>query len=187
MNKRIVFLFIILNILNAAFAQLATTMYIDALFGAAMTSQDGRDTLPHGTFGAGLGFFTNGPWGLTVQTGGVYQTPTTYSDYWYRYRGYFGLTTAIGARHDFGTLDVYVSAGGMLARYDLSYSWFWFPYIQAGIDVPVARLNDRVLMALGLSVPVYFRADSHTTGIIATARFVSIPPHRNSTIPGATP
>ncbi len=184
MSKRIVFLFVMLANSYPSFAQQGTTTYIDALIGAAMTSQSGRETLTHGTFGAGIGFFTNGSWSLMAQTGGVYQTATTFSDYWYRYRGYFGLNTAIGARYDFGPLDIYISAGGMLAHYDLSYSWFWFPYVQPGIDVPVARLNSRTLMVLGLSIPIYFRADVQTIGILATARFVLMPQLRYAATAG---
>jgi len=58
------------------------------------------------------------------------------------------LNTAIGARHDFGPLDVFISAGGMLARYSLSYSWFWFPYLQTGIDIPVAKINDNIRVVI---------------------------------------
>lgn len=185
MNKNIAIFCLILPAMTPVFAQLKATTYIDALLGAAVTGETGRDVLPHASFGAAIGIFTDGPWGFLAQTGGVYQTPTTFSDYWYRYRGYFGLNSAIGVRHQLGPLDIYACAGGMLAHYDLSYSWFWFPYLQAGIDIPVVKFNDRVKLALGLSIPVYFRADAYTAGIIVTTRLMLMQQPHNNTVEGA--
>lgn len=150
-----------------------------------MTSEAGRDELPHASFGAAVGIYTDGPLGFMAQTGGVYQTATAFSEYWYRYRGYFGLNTAIGIRYEFGPIALHLSGGGILAHYDLSYSWFWFPYLETGAEIPVLALGSKVRMACGISIPVYFRADAQTVGIMVTARFLLLPQQNNGGVEGA--
>lgn len=148
--------------------------------GPAMTAEPDYEALYGSWFSAEIGLSKGERWGYVIKTGMVYSAPTNFSDYWYRYRGFFGLSLGAGPRYDFGIFDAWLLAGGTLARYDHSYSYFWFPYIEPGASFPVTEFGKRLLLEAGASMPLYFRADSFTAGLRVTATIVLEPPVADS-------
>jgi len=104
---------------------------------------------------------------VMIQGGQSYQATTSFTSDWYRYRGFYSLNLAAGPRLQFRYLDAYLLGGGMLARYDLSFSYFFFPYIEPGLTMPVLALGNHFSINLGLSAPVYLRADALSVGVRA--------------------
>ena len=111
----------------------------------------------------------DGLWAAMLQGGQSYQAATSFTRDWYRYRGFYSLNLAAGPRLRLNHLDAYLLGGGMLARYDLSFSYFFFLYLEPGLSVPVLAFGDRFTVNLGLSAPVYLRADSYSVGLRAVA------------------
>jgi hypothetical protein len=120
------------------------------------------------SFQAGM-IIGDGLWSAMMQGGQSYQAATAFTDDWYRYRGFYSLNLATGPRLRFKYLDAYLLGGGMLARYDLSFSYFFFPYLEPGVSMPVLALGDHFSIDLGFSLPVYLRADSFSAGLRAVA------------------
>ena len=108
-------------------------------------------------------------WAAMIQGGQSYQAATAFTAEWYRYRGFYSLNLAAGPRLQLRYLDIYLLGGGMLARYNLSFSYFFFPYLEPGAAIPVLNWGDHFSIDLGLSAPVYLRADSFSVGLRAVA------------------
>jgi len=111
----------------------------------------------------------DGLWAAMIQGGQSYQAATAFTSDWYRYRGFYSFNLAAGPRLHFRYLDAYLLGGSMLARYDLSFSYFFFPYLEPGVSMPVLALGNHFSLNLGVAVPVYLRADSYSVGLRAVA------------------
>ncbi|HPB65191.1 MAG TPA: hypothetical protein PLW80_01420 [Spirochaetales bacterium] len=139
----------------------------------ALSSGMGSGTAPGAAVSAELGARIGGDrLAAMIRAGVVKQAASAYTDVWTRYRGFSGLSLAAGpslSLLEAGRLELRLLAGGALARYDLSYSYFAFPYIEPGASYCVAWLDDRFSLRLGLSLPVYFRADALSFGARAVA------------------
>lgn len=143
--------------------------------GVAMSAETGSDAALGAAASADLGAVIGGDrLAGIVRIGGVKQAASAYTDDWTRYRGFSGLSLAVGpslslVRSEPGLLELRLLAGGALARYDLSYSYFFFLYVEPGASYRVAELDDRFSLRMGLSLPAYLRADALSFG----ARFVA--------------
>lgn len=153
----------------------ALAPYMEVTGGIAVTAETDYESFitipassPVASVQAGV-IVGDGLWTAMLQGGQSYQAATTFTADWYRYRGFYSLNLATGPRLQFRYLDAYLIGGGMLARYDLSFSYFFFPYLEAGLSVPVLALGDHFTINLGLSAPVYLRADSYSVGLRAVA------------------
>jgi hypothetical protein len=156
-------------------AQSRKVPYISVSGSPGLTVEAGYEALAHGSFSVGGGLSFGETWGGLIQWGAMYQGASSFSQAWYRYRGFFGLYLGGGPTLDLDALSVNLLAGGVLARYDLSYSYFFFPYIEPGLTRHVLKLGKRLDLELGVSIPLYLRADVFTAGIRATA-FLTIKP-----------
>lgn len=156
-------------------AQSSVSPYMAVTGGMAVTAETDYDTFIYtpaasvaATAQAGL-IFGDGLWAVMIQGGQSYQAATAFTDDGYRYRGFYSINLAVGPRLQFIYLDAYLLGGGMLARYDLSFSYFFFPYLEPGLSMPILALGDHFSIDLGLSVPVYLRADFISAGLRAVA------------------
>jgi len=153
----------------------AVSPYMAVTGGLAVTAETDYDsffTVPatsaSASVQAGL-VIGDGLWSAMIQGGQSYQASTAFTTEWYRYRGFYSLNLAAGPRLRFRYLDAYLLGGGMLARYDLSFSYFFFPYLEPGYCLPIINLGDHFTIELGLAAPVYLRADSFSAGLRAVA------------------
>lgn len=138
--------------------------------GVALSSGIGSGTAPGAAVSAELGARIGGDrLAAMIRAGVVKHAASAYTDVWTRYRGFSGLSLAAGPNLRLGLFEFGVLAGGALARYDLSYSYFAFPYIEPGASYRAARLDDRFSLGIGLSLPVYLRADALSLGFRAVA------------------
>ena len=147
---------------------------IDA--GGAVTAETGYGAAVGAAYRARLGIAVGDEWGAVIQGGASYQSASAYTADWYRYRGFFGLDLGAGPRHDFGIIEAYFLAGGNLARYDNSYSYFWFPFLEAGASMPIASIGTLFRLDAGVSVPVQLRADAVSAGLRAVVTLAFLPP-----------
>lgn len=153
----------------------AIAPYMAVTAGMAVTAETDSETFittpalsSAASFQAGI-IAGDGLWAAMLQGGQSYQAATSFTEDWYRYRGFYSLNLAAGPRFQFSYLDAYLLGGGMLARYDLSFSYFFFPYLEPGLSIPILALGDHFSLNLGFSVPVYLRADSISAGLRAVA------------------
>lgn len=138
--------------------------------GVLATSEPGYDTLNHATVGGSLSLSLWQPWSMDLALSYSWAAPSAYSDAWYRYRGFASLGLSLGASFqptDLGGIRFGLSLGGFVARYDLSYSFFYYPRLSFDIDYPAFRLGSGWTLDAGLSLPLYFRADAFTAGFEA--------------------
>lgn len=155
------------------FAGPAISPYVAATGGVAVTAETDYDTfvtLPAASAAASVQagvVIGDGLWSAMLQGGQSYQAATAFTADWYRYRGFYSLNLATGPRLQLEYFDVYLLGGFMLARYDLSFSYFFFPYLEPGVSMPVLALGDHFSLDLGVSVPVHLRADSFSAGLRA--------------------
>jgi len=167
------------SLLYIAFSGLTVTPSLTTSAGAGVTDQRGFDSAVGAAGSLDLEFRLGDDGGALVRYGLSHQAPTEYTDGWYRYRGFTGLTMGAGYYHDFGPVEAYALGGGQVAKYENSYSYFWFPFLELGGSVPVAMLGDRIGVQAGLSIPVYLRADAVTVGAKATVSFTLLPSPRS--------
>ncbi len=99
------------------------------------------------------------PQGFIISSKLLWQDPSNYTELWYRYRGFFGISLAGGLESSIGPFDLSLSAGGILARYNLSYSYFWFPFLEAGLALPIFEFGEGLSLSGSLALPVYLRKD----------------------------
>jgi len=111
----------------------------------------------------------DGLWAAMIQGGQSYQATTAFTEDWYRYRGFYSINLAAGPRVQSRYVNAYMLGGGMLARYDLSFSYFFFPYFELGLSIPVLAFGDHFSIDAGFSAPVYLRADAFSVGLRAVA------------------
>jgi len=151
----------------------AVSFFASAAPGAALSVEAGSEAAAGAAASADLGaVIGGGRLAALVRAGVLKQAASAYADDWTRYRGFSGLSLAAGPSLSLlepGRLELRLLAGGALARYDLSYSYFAFPYIEPAASYRVAMLDDRFSLRLGLSLPVYFRADALSFGARAVA------------------
>ncbi len=115
-----------------------------------------------------LGFVTGESWGAMLSAGAQYTSASTYTRDWYRYRGFFGLQAGIGPWVELPLplpVDASISAGGILAKYDNSDSYFFFTYVEPAVSIPLASLGKLLNLSINVSTPVFFRADTLGFGI----------------------
>lgn len=170
---------VLLSIFSSALTVFAlpainSSLSVDA--GGMVTAENGFAPSLSGVARAELAISSGDDWGLRIAGGAAYQMASAYTAGWYRYRGFIGLNLGAGSRHDFGLFDGYLLAGGHLARYDNSFSYFWFPYLEAGASMPIASLGRFFRVDAGVSIPVQFRADCFSTGLRAVIELVFLPP-----------
>ena len=160
-------------------AQPSVSPYMAVTGGVAVTAETDYNTFMYtpvagaaASVQAGL-IIGDSLWAAMVQGGQSFQAATDFTDDGYRYRGFYSLNLAMGPRLQFKFLDAYLLGGGMLARYDLSFSYFFFPYLEPGFSMPVLALGEHFSINLGLSLPIYLRADSFSAGlrVVATVAF----------------
>lgn len=154
--------------------------YVSLSAGGAVTGEVDYSAASGAAFQAQLGLSIGGDWGVIVQGGAAYQTATAYTADWYRFRGFFGLNLGAGPRHDFGAVDAYLLAGGHLARYDNSYSYFWFPYVEPGASMPLLAIGELFRLDAGVSLPVQLRADCFSAGLKAVVTLAFLPPRESA-------
>ncbi|GAB1433482.1 hypothetical protein MASR2M29_21080 [Spirochaetota bacterium] len=99
------------------------------------------------------------PLGFIISSRLLWQDPSNYTELWYRYRGFFGLSLAGGLESSIGPFDLSLSAGGILARYNLSYSYLWFPFLEAGLALPIFEFGEGLSLNGSIALPVYLRKD----------------------------
>lgn len=167
------------SLLYIAFSGLTVTPSLSASAGASVTDQRNFDSAVGATGSLDLEFRLGDDGGALLRYGLSRQAATSYTDDWYRYRGFSGLAMGAGYYHDFGLVEAYALGGGQLAKYENSYSYFWFPFLELGGSMPVARLGDRIGVQAGLAIPVYLRADAVTAGARATVSFALLPSFRD--------
>lgn len=153
------------------------------LGGPTMTRQPGYAAAPGTSIEGRLGMATGEYLGLVVEAGMSCQSPSSFTSDWFRYRGFTGFTLGAGAHIERGLVDASLVAGGMLARYDASYSYMWFPYIEAGLSLPVARLGKHFLLEAGLSLPIYLRADAFSVALRALVSLAFLVPRKTDSGP----
>jgi hypothetical protein len=151
------------------------------------TVEPGYDALMHGAVSLGGGLSFGESWGGIVQTGAMYQGSSSFSSSWYRYRGFFGLYFGGGPRFQSQDLTASIQLGGVLARYDMSYSYFFFPYIEPGASYRLLSMGKRLGLELGASIPLFLRADVFSAGIKATLTMTIQPKTDRTQQPGAEP
>lgn len=103
--------------------------------------------------------------GPLIKSGFFWQEPSNYTEYWYRYRGFFGLSLAGGFKAEKKPFAFSLAMGGLLARYNLSYSYFWFPFVEAGLSYTLFDFSDGFSLAGTLTLPVFFRRDAPGIGL----------------------
>lgn len=145
--------------------------------GGHVTAEPGFSAAPGGAFNGRLSLAVGARGGAVaalVSAGAAYQAPSAYTAEWYRYRGFFGLDLALGARFRLGAIgarlgqvEASIQAGGRLARYDLSYSYFWFPFVELGVSLPIIEFGPGLVLLGGVELPVQLRADSFSAGLSA--------------------
>lgn len=167
------------SLLYIVFSGLPVTTSISGSAGASLTDQQNFDSAVGSASSLNLVLELGDEQGAVFRYGLAHQAATAYTDDWYRYRGFTGLTMGAGYYHDFGRVATYALGGGQLAKYENSYSYFWFPFIELGGSMPVAMLGDRLGVAAGLAIPVYLRADAVTVGASATISFTLLPSSRS--------
>lgn len=167
--------FALASLLYTSFSGLPVTPGLSVSAGASMTDQLSYGSAVGGACAIGAELRVGDARGALFAYRIAYQAPTGYSADWYRYRGFSGMDMGAGYFGRIGPVAAYLLGGGQLAKYDTSYSYFWFPFVEAGGTLPVATLGDRLLVEVGVSVPVYFRADAFTAGARAVARFSFAP------------
>lgn len=154
---------------------LQSTSAVSLRAGAIITTEAGYDTLVHAVVGMDYGLYLPKTLDVAFEAGFGWLSPSTWSDYWYRYRGFFFLNAGAGPSYSFlfRGLDLRLSliAGGALARYSLSDSYFFFPYTELRADIRTFRLASGSTVAFGLALPVQFRADATSLGIEARVLF----------------
>ncbi len=148
-------------------AQQRSVSYVSVSGTPGFTVEPEYDALMHGAYSLGGGLLFGEKWGGIIQLGAMYQGASSFSDAWYRYRGFFGLYFGGGPTLELDDLSISLVAGGVLARYDLSYSYFFFPYIEPGVAHHLLKLGKRLDLEIGASIPLYLRADVFTAGIKA--------------------
>lgn len=146
--------------------------------GGTISVEPGYDAAPGSAFEGRLGIATGAALGFVARAGMAYQSPSSFTADWFRYRGFLGLTLGAGARAALGPLDATLLAGGMLARYDYSYSYFWFPYVELGVGIPVIQMGQHFALKAGASIPLYLRADAFTMGLRAVLTVAFMPNRR---------
>jgi len=141
---------------------------LSVMAGPGLTISDSYDPLPNASAGISMHVQAGSAWGLLFEGGALFESASMYSDTWYRYRGFFALTGGLGPHVSSGPVDVFVTGGGILARYLQSWSYFWFPYLNVGVTVNIPEDMKNFNLEAGLSVPVYFRRDTTNFGLKAT-------------------
>ena len=153
----------------------ALSPYVSLAAAGAATAETGYGAAAGASFQAQLGLTVGADWGAVIRGGAAYQTATAYTADWYRYRGFFGLNLGAGPRHDFGPVDARFLVGGQLSRYDNSYSYFWFPYVEPGASMPLMSIGKLFRLDAGVSVPVQLRADDVSVGLRAVVTLAFLP------------
>jgi len=159
-----------------AVAAPALSPYVSLAAGGAVTAETGYGAASGALFQAQAGLSVGADWGAVIQGGAAYQTATAYTADWYRYRGFFGLNLGAGPRYDFGPVDARLLVGGQLSRYDNSYSYFWFPYVEPVASMPLMSIGKLFRLDAGVSVPVQFRADAVSVGLKAAVTLAFLAP-----------
>jgi len=150
-------------------AQSRPVSYVSVSGSPGFTFETDYEALSHVALSVGGGLTFGETWGGIIQLGVQYQGASSFSSAWYRYRGFFGMYLGGGPKLEIDEFSIKLMAGGVLARYDLSYSYFFFPYFEPVISRHILKLGKRLDLELGVSIPLYLRADVFTAGIKATA------------------
>jgi len=166
------------SLLYIVFSGLPVTPSVSGSAGASITDQRDFDSAAGAAGSLNIVLELGDERGPVLRYGISHQAATAFTDDWYRYRGFTGLTMGAGYYHDFGSVATYALGGGQLAKYENSYSYFWFPFIELGGSMPVGVLGDRLGVAAGLAIPVYLRADAITFGASATVSLSLLPSAR---------
>jgi len=110
------------------------------------------------------------PLSLSVYSALSWTSPSEFSDYWYRYRGFFALDSQVGLSYRnsdrFGDLPfrVGILGGAALAKYYESDSYFYYPQIEMRADIPTLRLSRNTRLDLGARAQAMFRPDIDSIG-----------------------
>jgi hypothetical protein len=176
MRRSFVVMICIVSSVAVLSADPAWSPRLSASAGGVLTAEQGYSPAVGAAYGLELGLATGGVWGAIVQGGAAYQAATAFSAEWYRYRGFLGLSLSGGARRSLGAFDAHLVVGGQLARYLSSYSYFWFPYVEAGASAPPVKLGRFLTVQAGLSIPLQFRADAISASLRAVATLALRPP-----------
>jgi len=160
--------------LSNAYAAPAAVPYIEPRLsmagGAYLSAEPGYALAPGALAQLRLALAVGSPTGRVdalLSGGAAYQAPSLYTAEWYRYRGFFGLTLGLGLRARLGLAEASLLAGGQLARYDFSYSYFWFPFVELGASLPLLEFGPGFVLLGGLELPVQLRADAFSAGLRA--------------------
>jgi len=163
------YLTIFLYIFSSAFALAQPVQpFLDLGAGPLATVEPGY--LPAASLNASIrmGLAVGELWGARFSMGTNYTTSSTYTADWYRYRGFFGIEAALGPWVELLLplpVDLSLSAGGVLARYDLSDSFFFFPFLEPSVSIPLVRISKLWGLSLSASAPVFLRADAVSAGL----------------------
>jgi hypothetical protein len=152
-----------------------------SVFGLALDSgiqigrESGFEPLPQATIRAMAIIGFGAQLQIMLETGFYRAFPSIYSNYWYRYRGFSALNSLVGLSYHLGHPDLYFSVycGGTLARYDYSYSYFFYPQLEPRLEVPLL-VTPKIQVNIGMGIPVHFRADITSMGIEARISFLKL-------------
>ncbi len=171
----------------AAFTQAPLELSLSAGAGPGLSAEPGYPALPQALLSGSLNAALGDPFFFVLEPAGSWMSPSSFSAMWMRYRGFgfFSLRAGGGWRFmsAFGPLELSLLAGGNLARYDLSYSYFFFPSVTARIKLPPFLAGPALDLAPTLSLPVLLRADATSAGIELDLRLSWRPFKRPSIVP----
>lgn len=132
-------------------------LYLDG--GAYLSTAAGRSIAPGVLGSAGVEFGTASGASMAgvffVGRAGLYRVwSSAVTDDWMRYRGYSGLAAMAGAGTGIGPVTVSAMAGGILARYDQSYSYLLLPVLEPAVSLPVGTIARVLGIPLSLDLRV---------------------------------
>lgn len=106
-----------------------------------------------------------GDWGLKAGSTGFYIFPGQYSQYGYRYRGYYGGLLELGPFVRIDDFRLSLLFGGALARYELAWDYFFFPGVTLDFQWIFHSDPDGSTASLLVENPYWFRRDAFSWGL----------------------
>ncbi len=164
------FLIILTNLYSQETYANNFSISIEAQDGLLASQEPGYDLLFQNNFNILFGFKYGYPLAINANIGYFSISNSNIAADWYRYRGYDGIKSLIGVSYsnipfiNKTFITGFFRAGGNIAKYYYSDSYFFFPEINFGLSYPLINHAKSFVVGLGCYVPVFFRVDSTNYG-----------------------
>lgn len=130
-----------------------------------LAAEPGYEFLPQIAALSAYGFRLGGDLALLLETEGIFVAPSAYAESGYRYRGFQAGAVLAGTQYRYSSYAFSLLAGGALARYGNSDSYFFFPVAELRAEYAICDFPKGYAASAGLSLPLFLRTDVFGLGL----------------------